>query len=110
MLSEPKPRLSHPRIEAEITHKLLRRGKASDVADRGDEACRHRHIYACNGQKPFYRWVFETTLSNLAIKELDILGKSIEFAEVSVDRLRSHRPEELGALTRLDRDGRKDRQ
>ena len=87
MLSEPKPRLSHPRIEAEITHKLLRRGKASDVADRGDEACRHRDIYACNGQKPFYRWVFETTLSNLAIKELNILGKSIEFAEVSVDRL-----------------------
>ena len=46
MLSEPKPRLSHPRIEAEITHKLLRRGKASDVADRGDEASRQPDVTA----------------------------------------------------------------
>jgi hypothetical protein len=69
------------------THKLLRRGKASDVADRGNEASRHRDIHTSDSQKPFDRWVVQTTLGDLAIEEFKILGEPIEFAEVSIDRL-----------------------
>jgi hypothetical protein len=36
MLRQTKTRLAHPRIEPDIAHEFLRRGEASDVANRGD--------------------------------------------------------------------------
>ena len=51
MLRQTKTRLAHPRIEPDIAHEFLRRGEASDVANRGDKACRHDDVDAGDGQE-----------------------------------------------------------
>ena len=66
-------------------------------------------IYAGNGQEPPDGWAFEATLGDLAIKELKIFGKPIEFADVSANRLSLISREASAALTRLDRRRRKGR-
>ena len=86
MLSESEPGLAHPRIEPDIAHELLWRGKASDVPDRRDQTRRDCNIDPRDRQKSLDRRIFEAALGDLAIKKFEVLRKPIEFADVPIDR------------------------
>ena len=58
-----------------------------DVADRRQNARRHRQIDAGDRQQPFHGAVVERAFGNPAVENGKVLGKSVEFAQMPDDRL-----------------------
>jgi hypothetical protein len=85
MLRQTKTRLPHPRTEPDIAHEFLWRGEAADVANRGNEACRHDGVDAGNGQEALDGRILDHLLGDLAVKKLEILGEPVKLVQVSLD-------------------------
>jgi hypothetical protein len=80
-----QPAWIHTGIQPDIAHELLRRPKARDVADGGAESDRDDRIDAGDGQELLDGGVRDDRFTEQTIDRLQILAKSIEFAEALLD-------------------------
>ena len=86
MVSGAEPRLAHTRVEAEVTHQLLRAREAGEIADRRHQSHRNREIDADDRHQPLDRRIVQHTLRNLSVEEVEVLAKVVKLANVPLDR------------------------
>ena len=84
MVSRPRSRLPHARVQPEIADELLGFGKALDIADRGDQRERDNHINAGDGHQAFCPFVGERRLGKIAFDGFEIVSQPVELAEVAL--------------------------
>ncbi len=86
MLGETKPGLTNTRVQPDIAHELLRRGKAADIADGRDKPCRDREVDPGDCDQSLDRRIADCALRHLPVEHVQILREPVEFADVPIDR------------------------
>jgi hypothetical protein len=85
-MGSAKPRLTNPRVEAEVAHQLLRTREAPDVADRCNKTGGDHQIDARDRNQPRDRGVVKRLAGDLPVEGGEILTHSVQFAHVPCDR------------------------
>jgi hypothetical protein len=88
VLRQPEPGLSHPGIETDVAHQLLRTGKTMHIADRRDKAG-DRQIDPGDGQQSFDRRIVDPGLGDLTVKHDEVFAEAVEFAQMPANPARS---------------------
>jgi len=86
VLGETKPGLTNTRVQPDIAHELLRRGKAADIADGCDKPCRDREVDPGDCDQSLDRRIADCALRHLPVEHVQILREPVEFADVPIDR------------------------
>jgi transposase len=85
MMGGTETRLAHPRIEAEVAHRLLGGLEPADIADRPHQPSSDSQVDACDRHQPPDCGILDHTLRDLAIKSGEVFGEPVEFTHMTVD-------------------------
>jgi putative transposase len=85
VMSGTQSRLPHSWVQTKVTHQLPGTLEPADVADRRHDPGGDREVDACDRHQPLDRQIIEGALGNLAIEDVEIFGKPVEFTDVPVD-------------------------
>jgi len=82
-----KARLPHTRVQPKVAHQLLRRRKARDVTDGGEQADRHDAVHARDRQQPLELIVVKNALAQVLVDGFEVLTKPVKFSQALLDCL-----------------------
>jgi len=85
VMSGTQTRLPDPWVQAKVTHEFAGALEPADVADRRHDPGGDREVDACDRYQPLDRQIIEGALGNLAIEDVEIFSKPVEFTDVPVD-------------------------
>ena len=80
------PGLAHGWVEAEIAHQFLRRGKAADIADGGEQPDGNSDMHAADGHQPLHARVLQSPLRERPIERGKIRRPAIKVRQMAPDR------------------------
>ena len=85
MMRRMRSRLPNARIEPEVAHQLLRRRKATDISNRGNQADRHGGIDTVDAEQALDLLILEHCLTEIPIHNLEVLSQAIKLSQPLLD-------------------------